>query len=61
VLGISYQYHWGDHPGDAMWAMGTYRTTVCGPDWALIQRWMSRREPMFQVPMMGISPAPNPG
>ncbi len=25
--------------GDSIWAMGTYRTTACGPDWALIQRW----------------------
>ena len=25
--------------GDDTWAIGTYRTTVCGPDWALIQRW----------------------
>lgn len=25
--------------GDSIWAMGTYRTNLCGPDWALIQRW----------------------
>ena len=24
---------------DAVWAMGTYRSSACGPDWALIQRW----------------------
>ena len=24
---------------DAVWAVGTYRSNPCGPDWALIQRW----------------------
>ena len=42
--------------GDRVWAIGTYRTTACGPDWALIERWDGKAWTYVASPHDGYRP-----